>query len=70
MFLYGGGQLSERPHAVSKDGRLIIVCIAHTLRVYSVVTAEFLFELRDGHTDEVTCVCLHPRILTQVRIIV
>lgn len=65
MFLSGGGQISRRQHLLSRDGRLLIVCIANSLRVYSAITAEYLFDLR-GHKDEVTSICLHPVIPTQV----
>jgi hypothetical protein len=62
----GGGQLTRRQHLLSRDGRLLIVCLANNLRVYSAVTGEMLFEL-EGHTDEVTALSLDPLSPAQVR---
>lgn len=62
----GGGQLTRRHHLLSRDGRLLIVCLANNLRVYSAVTGEMLFEL-EGHTDEVTALSLDPLSSSQVR---
>jgi hypothetical protein len=62
----GGGQLTRRQHLLSRDGRLLIVCLANNLRVYSAVTGEMLFEL-EGHIDEVTALSLDPLSPAQVR---
>jgi WD40 repeat protein len=66
MLFSGGGQLARRQHLLSRDGRLLLVCNANHVRVYSAITAELLFIL-EGHSDEVTSICLHPRIPAQVR---
>jgi len=66
MVLAGGGQLTRRQHLLSRDGRQLLVCRANSIRVYSTATAELLFEMQ-GHLDEVTCMCLHPKSSTQVR---
>jgi hypothetical protein len=65
MIIAGGGQLTRRQHLLSRDGRQLLVCTANSIRVYSTATAELLFEMQ-GHGDEVTCMCLHPKSSTQV----
>ena len=66
MVLSGGGQLTRRQHLLSHDGRQLLVCMANAVRVYSTATAELLFEMQ-GHTDEVTDLCLDPSSPSQVR---
>jgi WD40 repeat protein len=66
MTVSGGGQLTLRQHQLSRDGRLLLVCAANNVRGYSAVTGEQLFTLT-GHTDEVTCLALHPTNPSQVR---
>ncbi|KAG7669082.1 hypothetical protein Ndes2526B_g00805 [Nannochloris sp. 'desiccata'] len=65
MVIAGGGQLTRRQHLLSRDGRQLLVCRANSIRVYSTATAELLFEMQ-GHLDEVTCMCLHPKSSTQI----
>lgn len=67
MVVAGGGQLTRRQHLLSRDGRMLLVCTANTVRVYGSATGERLFDLQ-GHTDEVTDLCLHPGISSQVRL--
>lgn len=55
-----------RQHQLSRDGRLLLVCAASSVRVYSAVTAELLFTLQ-GHSEEVTCLALHPANALEVR---
>lgn len=62
----GGGQITKRPHILSSDGKLLLVCVAYNVRVYSAVTGELLFGL-SGHTNEVTGLALHPSNPSQVR---
>lgn len=64
--LAGGGQICRRPHLLSQDGKQLLACVAHAVRVYSAVTGELLFSLK-GHTDEVTSLAPHPTQATQVR---
>ena len=66
MVLAGGGQLTRRQHLLSCDGRQLLVCTANGIRVYSTATAELLFDMQ-GHNDEVTSLCLHPKSSSQVR---
>ena len=65
--VWGGGQITLRPHLLSRDGRLLLVCVGSAVRVYSAVTAELLHVV-DGHTGEVTSLALHPSIPSQVRV--
>jgi len=67
MVLSGGGQLTRRQHLLSRDGRLLLVCNSDRIRVYSALTAELLFSLQ-GHSDEITCIALHPKNQSQVRL--
>ena len=62
----GGGQLTLRQHLLSRDGLLLLVCSGRNIRAYSALTGELLFALQ-GHTDEVTCLALHPTSDSQVR---
>ncbi|GAB4821000.1 hypothetical protein N2152v2_008046 [Parachlorella kessleri] len=62
--VWGGGQITLRPHLLSRDGKLLLVCVGSAIRVYSAVTAELLNFL-DGHTGEVTSLALHPTIPSQ-----
>ena len=61
----GGGQLTRRPHALSYDGDSVILCNTNRLCVYSTLSGEKLYDLH-GHKDEVTSVCLHPKLKNQV----
>lgn len=61
----GGGQLTRRPHALSYDGESVILCNTNRLCVYSTLSGEKLNDLH-GHGDEVTSVCLHPKLKNQV----
>lgn len=59
MAVSGGGQLTQRPHLLSRDGRLVLVCVGSAVRVHSAATAEQLLTV-NAHSDEVTCLALHP----------
>jgi hypothetical protein len=61
----GGGQITRRPHLLSRDGKLLLVCVGSDVRVHSSATSELLLTL-PAHTDEATSLALHPSIPTQV----
>ena len=65
--IVGGGCLSRRPSAFSSDGKLLLVPCGRVVRVFSVLTSEQVSAL-EGHTDEITCVCLNPSNSAQVRV--
>ena len=51
--LAGGGQICERQHWLSDDGKLLLACAGAAVRGYSALTGEQVLELR-GHGDDVT----------------
>ena len=55
----GGGQLTRRPTVVSHGGDMVAVCNADRIRIYSALSGEILFTF-EGHSDEVTTLCIHP----------
>ena len=61
----GGGQLTRRPHALSYYGESVILCNTNRLCVFSTLSGEKLYDLH-GHKDEVTSVCLHPKLKNQI----
>jgi hypothetical protein len=68
MLLGGGsgGQLTRRPHLLSQDGRLLLVCVAGSLRAYSATTGELLFSIL-AHDEELSCLAADPSAPSQVQ---
>ena len=58
--------MTRRPHILTHEGDLVVLCNAERLRVYSALSGEQLFDMR-GHNDEVTTLCLHDGAKQQVR---
>lgn len=63
----GGGQFTRRSVALTQDGELAVACKAERICIYSTLSGELLFEMKDTHEDEVTSVCLHPKAASKVR---
>ena len=56
--LSGGGLFCERPHVLTRDGSLLLVCCVDSVLAFSTVTGEQLYRLQ--HAVLVTALCLHP----------
>jgi hypothetical protein len=62
----GGGQITRRSVALTHDGEFVVTCKAERICIYSTLSGELLFEMKDTHEDEVTSVCLHPKAASKV----